>query len=162
MQSRTLVCALAAASLAFSSLSFAQATDSRTRADPYAQGLERGDNDRRGDQRRNYRGDNRADNRADNRNPGRGDNRNDGRDNHRDERRADGRGDRFYYNARGPEWRRGGYVPQQYRSHQYVVNDWRGHYLNAPPRGHQWVQVGGDYVLMAIATGLIVNLLLSQ
>ncbi|WP_435520846.1 RcnB family protein [Caenimonas aquaedulcis] len=34
--------------------------------------------------------------------------------------------------------------------------------LNAPPRGHQWVQVGGVYVLVAIATGIIAQLLLNQ
>jgi len=34
--------------------------------------------------------------------------------------------------------------------------------LNAPPRGQQWVQVGSDYVLIAIATGIIAQLVLSQ
>ena len=34
--------------------------------------------------------------------------------------------------------------------------------LYAPPRGQHWVQVGSDYVLVAIATGLIVNLSLSS
>ena len=57
---------------------------------------------------------------------------------------------------------RGGRLPQQYRGHQYVVDDWRGHHLSAPPRGYQWVQTGGDYVLVAIATGIIAQLLLSQ
>jgi Ni/Co efflux regulator RcnB len=42
------------------------------------------------------------------------------------------------------------------------VNDWRGHHLSAPPRGHPWVQVGPDYVLAAIATGVIANLVLNQ
>jgi Ni/Co efflux regulator RcnB len=42
------------------------------------------------------------------------------------------------------------------------VNDWRSHRLSAPPRGYQWVQVGGDYVLVAIATGIIAQLLLNQ
>ena len=57
---------------------------------------------------------------------------------------------------------RGGRLPPQYRNHQYVVDDWRGHHLNAPPRGYQWVQTGGDYVLVAIATGIIAQILLSQ
>jgi Ni/Co efflux regulator RcnB len=51
-------------------------------------------------------------------------------------------------------------LPPQYRHHNYVVNDWRGHHLMAPPPGYYWVQTGGDYVLVAIATGLIVQLLL--
>lgn len=68
----------------------------------------------------------------------------------------------YHYGARGPEWRRGGRVPAQYRNHQYVVNNWRAHHLSAPPRGYHWVQVGNDYVLAAIATGIIAQLILSN
>ena len=57
---------------------------------------------------------------------------------------------------------RGGRLPQEYRNRQYVVEDWRGHHLNAPQRGYQWVQTGGDYLLVAIATGIIAQILLSQ
>lgn len=57
---------------------------------------------------------------------------------------------------------RGDRLPPQYRSPQYVVDDWRGHRLSQPPRGYHWVQAGGDYVLAAIATGLIVSILLNQ
>jgi Ni/Co efflux regulator RcnB len=59
-------------------------------------------------------------------------------------------------------WHRGGYLPPQYRSRGYVVDDWRGHRLSAPPRGYHWVQAGGDYVLAAIATGVILQILLSN
>lgn len=72
------------------------------------------------------------------------------------------RGTRYYYGARGPEFRRGAYIPRTYYSPQYYVSDWRGHHLYAPPYGYQWVQVGPDYVLIALATGLIANLILSQ
>lgn len=58
--------------------------------------------------------------------------------------------------------RRGGKLDQQYRDKRYVVNDWRGRHLSAPPRGHQWVQTGNDYVLAAIATGIIAQVLLSN
>ena len=57
---------------------------------------------------------------------------------------------------------KGGRLPQEYRNRQYVVDDWRGHHLTAPPRGHHWVQTGSDYVLVAIATGIIAQVLLSQ
>ncbi|QJW85708.1 RcnB family protein [Ramlibacter terrae] len=53
-------------------------------------------------------------------------------------------------------------MPYEVRDRQYVVNDWRGHRLAPPPRGHHWVQVGPDYVLAAIATGVIVNMVLNQ
>lgn len=43
-----------------------------------------------------------------------------------------------------------------------MVEDWRGHHLNTPPRGYHWVQSGADYVLVAIATGVILQLLLAN
>jgi Ni/Co efflux regulator RcnB len=81
----------------------------------------------------------------------------DRRDDRRDDRRHESRG-------AGPDhnFHRGGRLPAYYRSRQYVVNDWRGHHLSAPPRGYQWVQTGSDYVLVAIATGIITQILLSQ
>ncbi|MGI4847337.1 MAG: RcnB family protein [Janthinobacterium lividum] len=82
-----------------------------------------------------------------------------------------GRNDRERYEANhdanrgaGPrhDFRKGGRLPSEYRNRQYVVNDWRGHRLNAPPRGYQWVQAGGDYVLAAIATGVIAQIILNN
>lgn len=60
------------------------------------------------------------------------------------------------------EYYRGDRLPAEYRHRHYVVNDWRGHRLSAPPRGYHWVQSGGDYILIAVATGVIAQLLLSQ
>ena len=57
---------------------------------------------------------------------------------------------------------RGERLPAEYRNRHYVVDDWRGHQLSAPPRGYNWVQTGGDYVLVAIATGIIAQLLLNN
>lgn len=64
----------------------------------------------------------------------------------------------------GPDhrWVRGSRIPPQYRTRHYVVNDWRGHRLSAPPRGYHWVQNGGDYLLVAIASGVIAQLILSN
>lgn len=64
----------------------------------------------------------------------------------------------------GPDhgWHRGDRLPPEYRHRNYVVDDWRDHHLNPPPRGSHWVQVGGDYVLVAIATGVIMQLLLNR
>ena len=59
-------------------------------------------------------------------------------------------------------WYRGARMPAAYRTHHYVVNDWRGHRLSAPPRGYSWVQNGGDYLLVAIATGVIAQIVLSR
>jgi Ni/Co efflux regulator RcnB len=77
---------------------------------------------------------------------------------HRDDHRGP---DRDEHHAPGPDgrghWQRGERVPTEYRQHQYVVDDWRGHHLAAPPRGQQWVAVGGDYFLIAVATGIVAS-----
>jgi Ni/Co efflux regulator RcnB len=74
---------------------------------------------------------------------------------YREDRRGPGAGPQhnFY---------RGDRLPGEYRHRNYVVDDWRGHRLSAPPRGYHWVQAGGDYVLVAIATGVIMQILLNQ
>ena len=107
------------------------------------------DNDRRDDGRRH-------DGRDDNR-------RHDGRDDNRRGDRYDGRDNRRWDGA-GPshDLRRGGHLPDRYRNRQYVVDDWRGHRLRQPPRGYHWVQTGGDYVLAAIATGVIADLIVNS
>jgi Ni/Co efflux regulator RcnB len=70
--------------------------------------------------------------------------------------------DRHGYAHPRAEWRRGGHVPREYRGRNYVVGDWRSHRLQQPPRGYQWVGVGGDFVLAAIATGLIAQIIAGQ
>ena len=98
---------------------------------------------------------------------------------HDNERHDNGRYDRDnrndrYYNAQhfrrddhrggGPrhDMRRGQRLSQEYRGNRYVVSDWRARHLSAPPRGHHWVRAGNDYVLAAIATGIIAQVLLSN
>jgi Ni/Co efflux regulator RcnB len=60
------------------------------------------------------------------------------------------------------DMRRGEHLSDEYRSRQYVVDDWRGHRLRQPPRGYHWVQAGSDYVLVAIGTGIIADILLNH
>ena len=81
-----------------------------------------------------------------------------GREDHRPGRHFDRRG----YPQPHAEWRRGGRVPHEYRGRNYVVNDYRAYQLQAPPRGYQWVGVGGDYVLAAIATGVIAQIIVGN
>ena len=130
----------------------------------------RGDHDRGGRWDRNDRND--RDGRWDrsDRN-GRGDH-DDRRDRRWDDRRYNG----YWYNTRwayGPppqaywgnpnfrpgynQWRRGSYLPGYYRG--YVVNDYSSYRLRPPPRGYHWVRVNSDYLLVAIATGLIFDII---
>ena len=50
-------------------------------------------------------------------------------------------------------WRKGGYVPSAYRG--YYVQDFGYYGLRPPPRGYRWVYADNNFVLMALTTGLI-------
>jgi Ni/Co efflux regulator RcnB len=86
----------------------------------------------------------------------------DGRRNDRYDYRPDDRGDRNRGAGPRHDLRKGARLPSEYRNRQYVVDNWREHRLSAPPRGHHWVQTGNDYVLTAIATGVIANIILGN
>ncbi len=173
MTSNKIVCAVAALSMSLSGLAMAQ-QDKDVRSDSMRANLEGRSgvegprepgrhpalNDNQRNDRRDYG--RQADDRRDysRRDDGRRDNNWRGDDRRGNDWRADDRRDR----GAGPDhnFYRGGRLPAYYRGHEYVVDDWRGHRLQAPPRGYNWVQVGPDYVLVAVATGIIASILLSQ
>jgi Ni/Co efflux regulator RcnB len=83
---------------------------------------------------------------------------------HDDHRRGHGHyqgHDRRAYSQGHAHWHRGGRVPSEYRGRGHVVDDWRGHRLQQPPRGYLWVGVGGEFALAAIATGLIAQIIIN-
>jgi len=134
MKSKVLVCAATLAALSFGSLSFAQDFDRRGRgAEPQRQ-------EQRGADQRDFRGGRDAQSRQF-----------DQRDMRQDRR----------FETRGPQFHRGDRLPSQYRN-QRAMNDWQARHLHAPARGQQWVQVGADYALIAIATGVIAQLVLNR
>ncbi|GAA4343189.1 RcnB family protein [Variovorax defluvii] len=69
--------------------------------------------------------------------------------------------DRGHWDGHG-HWRRGGQLPHHYRGDAYEVRDWRAYRLQAPPSGYHWVQADGNFVLAALATGLIAQIIASQ
>jgi len=123
---------------------------------------------------RNERNDDRRDDRRDR--------REDRRDDRREARRWSERqhngfylGSRFYYGQPNyaqmqrrdyrpawQNWRRGDRLSQYHRSHYREV-DWRRERLRQPPRGYHYVRDDrGEVLLVAIATGVILSILLSQ
>jgi Ni/Co efflux regulator RcnB len=168
MNKKALVSAILAIALGTSGLSFGQGRSDHDRGDD--RGGDRGRNEQagrggppdRGDRGRgrDHRDDDRhSERRDDDRHSERRDDDR-GHDNRREARYHDGRDGR----GAGPNhnYRKGDRLPRDYRSRQYVVDDWRGHRLSAPPRGYHWVQTGGDYVLVAIASGIILQLFLGN
>ena len=79
---------------------------------------------------------------------------------HYDNGPGNGHGNGHAYGHRY-HWARGQRLPDEYRRNQYVVNDWRSRRLRQPPRGYQWVQADNQYVLVAVATGIIADLILN-
>ena len=53
-------------------------------------------------------------------------------------------------------WRKGGHVPPAYRG--YYVQDYGYYGLRPPPRGYRWVYADNNFVLMALASGLIADI----
>ena len=59
-------------------------------------------------------------------------------------------------------WERGARLPRYYFDRRYYV-DWRAYRLRPPPRGYYWVRdERGDFLLAAIATGLIADLIINS
>ena len=103
----------------------------------------------------------------------------DRRDDRRDDRRWDEHRHNGYYLGQGfhygpppaayygrpdfrpgyARWERGGYLPQYYWGRNYIVSDYGRYGLRRPPYGYRWYNVNGDYVLAAIAGGLIADAL---
>jgi len=87
--------------------------------------------------------------------------------------RHDRRDNRHYDNHRGydrgyhngwrdrSDWRRGGYVSYNDWHRGYYV-DYRRHRLSRPPYGYEWRRVDNNYVLAAVATGLIASVILNS
>jgi Ni/Co efflux regulator RcnB len=60
-------------------------------------------------------------------------------------------------------WRRGDRLPSYYRSRYVVVHDYDRYHLRRPPRGYHYVRDDrGDYLLIGIATGVILGIIASR
>ncbi|WP_158885548.1 RcnB family protein, partial [Rhodanobacter sp. L36] len=83
------------------------------------------------------------------------------RDHHGHDNGHDQHGHGFYDRGRSEGWyKRGGHVPAEYRGGNYVVTDWRSAHLRQPPRGYHYVRSdNGDFLLVAITTGVIASIL---
>ncbi|QNP41676.1 RcnB family protein [Lysobacter solisilvae (ex Woo and Kim 2020)] len=82
-----------------------------------------------------------------------------------DDRDDDDRG--YYrqsYKHRGWErrdYRRGERIEVVYVEPRYYVDDYEYYHLRRPPSGHRWIRTDdGRYILVAVATGIIADILL--
>jgi Ni/Co efflux regulator RcnB len=57
-------------------------------------------------------------------------------------------GDRGHHYGQRISLKRGERLPSEFRSNRYVISNYRTHRLYEPPRGYNWMQVQGKYVLV--------------
>jgi Ni/Co efflux regulator RcnB len=53
------------------------------------------------------------------------------------------------------EWKKGYHMKHEDWDRGEHVDDWKAHHLRQPPRGYEWRQLDGNYVLGSINTGII-------
>ena len=85
----------------------------------------------------------------------------DHRDDHRDDHAAarDDHHDNHAY-VRHDEWKKGYHMrDEDWRRGEPV--DYRTYHLKKPPRGYEWRQVDGNYVMAAVATGIIASTIIA-
>jgi len=75
-----------------------------------------------------------------------------------DQARAEDRRDRREHRR----WAKGQRLDQRYRGNTYYVSDYRARGLRQPPRGYRWQRVNDQYVLAAVATGLIASVIIAN
>jgi len=63
--------------------------------------------------------------------------------------------------VRHPEWHKGARISHDDWARGQQV-DWRAHHLRQPPSGYEWREVDGNYVLAAVATGLIASAIVAS
>ncbi|MGB7133656.1 MAG: RcnB family protein [Acidobacteriaceae bacterium] len=59
------------------------------------------------------------------------------------------------------EWKKGSRISHDDWQRGEQV-DWHTHHLRQPPRGYEWREVDGNYVLAAIATGVIASVIIAS
>ncbi len=122
---------------------------------PLAQAHDRhGSDDRGSPSHQEAHGDHRGHGRANHHGPGDNRGHERGPDRHQMRER-----DHFAWN--GHDFRKGHPMPHGFHDDRYRVSDWRGRGLPAPPSGHHWSYIDGNYVLIAAATGIVASILLS-
>lgn len=80
---------------------------------------------------------------------------------HHERKRYESRHDDTRYNH-VRRYKRGERIERVYLNDRYYVSDWRARRLEAPPSGYQWVNRDGQYLLVALATGIIANVILNH
>lgn len=63
--------------------------------------------------------------------------------------------------VRHTEWKKGYHMKQEDWSRGERI-DWHAYHLRQPPSGYEWREVDGNYVLAAIATGVVASVIVAS
>ena len=64
--------------------------------------------------------------------------------------------------VRHDEWKKGYHMRSEDWNRGERVEDYRTYHLSAPPRGYEWRQVDGNYVMAAVATGVVASVVVAS
>jgi Ni/Co efflux regulator RcnB len=78
-------------------------------------------------------------------------------DDHRDDHHDADHHDNHAY-VRHDEWKKGYHMQHQDWDRGERV-DYRTYHLRRPPNGYEWRQVDGNYVMAAVATGIVASVI---
>jgi Ni/Co efflux regulator RcnB len=87
--------------------------------------------------------------------------RNDRHDDNRNNSMMMQRHDNDLHDNNNHNWRKGGRIERNDWNRGRRVSDWQHRHLQRPPRGYEWRQVDNNYVLAAVAGGLIASVILA-
>jgi Ni/Co efflux regulator RcnB len=78
------------------------------------------------------------------------------------DRHDDHRGNAMMMRAPHHDWRKGGRIDRNDWNRGARISDYRRYHLSRPPRGYEWRRVDDNYVLAAVAGGLIASVILAS
>jgi Ni/Co efflux regulator RcnB len=64
--------------------------------------------------------------------------------------------------VRHTEWKKGYHMQSADWGRAERVDNYRDYHLSTPPHGYEWREVDGNYVLAAIATGVIASVVVAS
>jgi len=66
----------------------------------------------------------------------------------------------FKENGKSHRYAKGQKLPSQFRGSSHYVSNYSEYHLSKPPKGHRWVRDdSGNFILVAVTTGLITEIL---
>lgn len=63
------------------------------------------------------------------------------------------------HHVQSHRWSKGQRFDRNRAHHRIDARDYRRYRLSTPPRGHQWVRSGNDFILIAATTGIISSII---